>query len=340
MLVTTPAPLTQALSRDSVQLWDEECLSARVAPGEESTEFLNDEDSERIQQIKAFLESKEGLDVWQWTAFKIGTEWKNVDSKMQCCDLLLYLQYPLFAFTCQCVAVFNLMRYYFDYTYAEPDWMSDDVYYVMLFLFSVVILFSSLNILKSMAVSGLYGALHHTPTVATGWCLELFSFPFIGDALQVFVDCDFVYTPLLAMGYFTNLFLWACCLILNMIILELSDSPLDVVLNIVAVFFILEIDDMLVPLDAYDEMLKWFEDSSNLPRMKTIPISSRKYKGYVVLNMIQCAVLSSPVVVEGIRIIYQIFWGETGVEDMLFWVLPLTVIPRLIIRVYFYFYKE
>merc|ERR1712217_763912 len=76
----------------------------------------------------------------------------------------------------------------------------------------------------------------------------------------------------------------------------MGENPLDLVLYIVAVFFILEIDDMLVRPRTYNEILKWFEDTANIPKMKSTPMSFFKYKLWVILNVVLTIVLIFPLI--------------------------------------------
>ena len=260
-------------------------------PSSATRVILSDDDQQRIQRIKSFLASREDLDVWQWTAFKFGTEWNTEKSKMTRCRLLLLLLYPLFAFACPTVAVVTLFYYYFHEWFTktleeieDDGWVVDEEWYLLLpAMFILLILLLSVNILKTTANSGFYGALHHIPAVAS---FKLDRVPWLGDTLRVFVHCDFMFSPLLVLGYLINVLLWAACLYINTLAVWWSETPLDLVLNLVAVFFIMDISKMLVPPDAYHEVLQWFEDSSNVSRLRSTPISLGQYKCYSVMNIV------------------------------------------------------
>merc|ERR1712062_375932 len=223
----------------------------------------------------------------------------NCEKKSDRCRLLLHLQYPIFASICQVIAVYGLFSYYvmeFDLNYNTEDlWFEEKTcYQVMLMVFPVGIAFMSFNILETLVESGFYGALHDIPAVSGQCWLNLHHVPYLGDTRRVFVDCDFVYTPLVVMGYITNSVIWAFCLYLNINLTLWTSSPLDLVLSILAVFFIMEIDNMLVPPRIYNEILQWFKDAANVPKMKSPPTSLSKYRFYVVLNTVLSVILVFP----------------------------------------------
>merc|ERR1712062_228666 len=102
-----------------------------------------------------------------------------------------------------------------------------------------------------------------------------------GDKLCVFADYGILNQPLFVMGYLINLLLWMQCLFLNFEVLFVAENPLDFVLKVIALYFIAEIDNMLVPSDAYAQMLEWFEDKDNVSRMELKAMSTIRYRMYV-----------------------------------------------------------
>lgn len=273
---------------------------------------------QRIANIKSFLESKTGLDVWQYAAFRLGTEWEHTNGIMKRFHLILCLGYPLFAFFFQIVALYAILEYWAGQSESYVERFVDNNFAMesahpglILFAFCLFILLNAPNIRKSMFNEGFYGDLNYIPKVAreNGECwFKLHSAPFIGDKVRVFVDYGFLNMPLLWIGYVWNMILWFVLLIVNVYTLAAAEDPLDAILNIMAVYFIGDIDNCLVSPDAYSKFLHWFEDKENVSQISAKPMSAVRYKLCLILSI----ALYSPFV------LFFLLWVPTIIATWLF----------------------
>jgi len=269
-------------------------VAAQEPQSEDGPENPNDSMSKekRVRKIRAFLdEGRGGLDVWQVAAFKLGTEyysihihgWKDLNGIAKLCRFTLWMVYPAFSLLCQIVAIYNLWTF-FVLTPGEVHVYEN--YPVMFLVFGVFIFVNSLNARKSRSNDGFYGGLNYIPRVSKGCCFRLHSAPLIGDKLRIFADYGFLNMTVLNIGFFVNMIIWVFCVFLNLRVLLFSPDPLDVILNIIAVYFIADIDNMMVPPDSYVVIAEWFEDSDNVSRIRAKPMSAMKYNASVAMNVV------------------------------------------------------
>ena len=79
-------------------------------------------------------------------------------------------------------------------------------------------------------------------------------------------------------GYIVNQCVCQWGIMLNMMLVLYSKTPLDAVLNVVAVMFITDIDNMMVKPRHYTTILEWINDDKNVAAITSTPISAARRK--------------------------------------------------------------
>lgn len=247
---------------------------------------ISQEERETIEKIKAFLEEGQGLDVYQYAAFKLAVHLPKAKGVRETCAVLIpSVLLPLIAMTCQLVTLGSLWYEHFEWLF-DDDWLTvdDDAFddyddsiiatnpalWIALKLF---VCLYTLKLYMEIVNSGFYGAMRSAPTTGIQQCQCMDKClaklnPYIGDAFGVFLNYGFLNMPIFVAGFIIHTFCWYACLVINEWMLDITEDPLKAVLNIVAVFFVLELDNMLVPYGAYEDILKYFEKEDNGPREK------------------------------------------------------------------------
>jgi len=207
----------------------------------------SDQEREYIEHVLACCVAEDGFDIYQLMAFKSDTKenWK---------EHVIYALEVLKSVVCaltQCVGIFLVMHDFVEQgltnkmmcnppIYDEGAWMA--IYHSQLkllaFLFSSFLAFFSIDQLKSVE-RGMY------QRFSRGANLKLVNLVWlrIGLSVNIFVTIVAVY------GSFVTVFF--------------SHSSMDMILNSVALFFLVELDDMLVKADDYATIKHYLEAHDN-----------------------------------------------------------------------------
>ena len=259
----TPRPLSQFGSQSHTQLFSVTVLSTASDKSHSIFAELSEDPmtkQQRIELIKSSLEKRQGIDVWQYAAFKLGTQWNTYNGKINQLRLItLSLLPPLLAAHCQFVVLYFIFCYWFDQKYSTSDQPSEVVYLheesnqsipmtlvekhiYLKVTFDIFVLWYAVQLLTSQTNAGLYGAMRYIPKESGDCWFKLHSIPFIGNKLRAFVDYGFLYCPVFAAGFFINQLVWFCCLFNALFLVSTVEDPVNLILNIVAVYFISDID--------------------------------------------------------------------------------------------------
>eukprot|EP01084_Bolivina_argentea_P173684 300864_1 len=244
--------------------WNNSTASKIVSPWESkqgSTIFSDFEDisnKARIMKhwtgIKDFLEANEGLDIYQMFAFKSATHQYDGGFKGWLFYLIDLIRVLLMAFV-QIASVVVLYVYAItneksSSTRGWCDGNGETTARIMAISYSYI-LSSVFGVLFFQLETGFYKHLH---SLTQGGFSD-YGYSFLSTSWLTFGKV-INYTVLLNACY------------LSFCVILMSEEPLDIILNSMALLFILDLDNMVVSNRDYNDVLEFFENENNIKNMK------------------------------------------------------------------------
>lgn len=212
---------------------------------------------ESFDEIKTFLESESGLDIYQLLAFRLKTGagcCQDIDD-----DNFSVVGYYSDIFQCIVVTLTQLISLtiilYESISNSEKDWCNgiddraddnNDVFNVIITKIMVAC--------YTLLLSSVFWAQVQSQTDGSGF-YNLIDYKF--------QSYEWIDSRILEFGNFWNFVISIITVLESFLVIFYSESGLDVILNSVALLFIPEIDNMVVDTKDYSKCLQWFENVEN-----------------------------------------------------------------------------
>lgn len=236
-----------------------------------------DYEAPKFDDIRDFLGNEEGLDIYQLVAFRIKSgrgcctskRGKDEDEE-ECGSIMGYWMDIIKAFIC-CFAQFSsiIVLYFYTATMkeeSEKSWCDQE---------------STDSSSKLMAISYAFFLSLVFHLIIQNQKIGFYSS----------IDCDgndhnFISSDWLILGQFINRLLALNVFYLSFLIIFFSTDPLDIILNCVALFFLLDIDNMVIDGDDYKKTLEWFNNKDNVKSYTHKPMNKGRIYLYFIIDLI------------------------------------------------------
>ena len=222
----------------------------------------------RIDGIRAFLDDEKGLDIFQLLAFKIKTDklYRSTQDRItssgnkgrKAFGYYTEIIRALISIFTQASTVIVLYYHTFNTTISDSDKgfcdgdgeVSTKIMAISYTLFLASICYQ-LN--DTMMNSGFYLYLSYERN-----------------------DYNFISSEILHFGRMFNCLILVNIYFINTLIIFYSEDPLDIVLNSLALLFLVDIDNMMIYHKDYKRVLVWFNDDSNINSITMQPMSKER----------------------------------------------------------------